>query len=92
MILCMIGTTEIIIIALVVLLIFGGKKVPELMKGVGKGLKSFKEGMTEPTEAEMKRRVEEEIQRRANEKQKELDEIQQNSELESESVMTDNAE
>ena len=36
---------EWIIIALVVLLLFGGKKIPELMKGLGKGVKSFKEGM-----------------------------------------------
>lgn len=68
---CMIGATEIILICAVVLLIFGGKKIPELMKGVGKGVKSFKEGMNEPTEEEMNRRVEEEIQRRADEKQKE---------------------
>lgn len=40
-----IGTQEIIIIALVVLLLFGGKKIPELMKGLGKGVKSFKDGM-----------------------------------------------
>ena len=41
------GTGEIIIIALVVLLLFGGKKIPELMKGLGKGVKSFKDGMNE---------------------------------------------
>lgn len=40
-----IGTTEIIVIVLVVLLLFGGKKIPELMHGLGKGVKSFKEGM-----------------------------------------------
>lgn len=40
-----IGTGEIVIIALVVLLLFGGKKIPELMKGLGKGVKSFKDGM-----------------------------------------------
>jgi sec-independent protein translocase protein TatA len=40
------GTGEIILIALVVLLLFGGKKIPELMKGIGKGVKSFKEGMS----------------------------------------------
>ena len=40
-----IGLTEIIIVALVVLLLFGGKKIPELMKGLGKGVKSFKDGM-----------------------------------------------
>jgi len=40
-----IGAPEIIIIALIVLLLFGGKKIPELMKGIGKGVKSFKDGM-----------------------------------------------
>ena len=40
-----IGLQEIIIIALVVLLFFGGKKIPELMKGLGKGVRSFKDGM-----------------------------------------------
>lgn len=64
----MIGATEIILICAVILLIFGGKKLPELMKGMGKGVKSFKEGMNEPTEEEMNRRVEEEVQRRADEK------------------------
>ncbi|MDD2538440.1 MAG: twin-arginine translocase TatA/TatE family subunit [Bacteroidales bacterium] len=39
------GATEIIIIALIVLLLFGGRKIPELMKGIGKGVKSFKEGV-----------------------------------------------
>lgn len=68
MIICMIGATEIILICAVILLIFGGKKLPELMKGMGKGVKSFKEGMNEPTEEEMNRRVEEEIRRRADEK------------------------
>ncbi len=42
-----IGAGEIIIIALVVLLLFGGKKIPELMRGLGKGVKSFKDGMNE---------------------------------------------
>ena len=40
-----IGMTEILIIALVVLLLFGGKKIPELMSGLGKGVRSFKDGM-----------------------------------------------
>ena len=39
------GTGEIVIIAIVVLLLFGGKKIPELMKGVGKGVKNFKDGV-----------------------------------------------
>lgn len=41
----MIGTTELIAIGLVILLLFGGKKIPELMHGMGKGVKSFKDGM-----------------------------------------------
>ena len=67
MILCMIGATEIILICAVILLIFGGKKLPELMKGMGKGVKSFKEGMAEPSEEEIQRRVDEEVRRRADE-------------------------
>ena len=39
------GTWEIVVIVLVVLLLFGGKKIPELMKGLGKGVKSFKDGV-----------------------------------------------
>ena len=65
MILCAIGTLEIILICAVILLIFGGKKLPELMKGMGKGVKSFKEGMAEPSEEEINRRVDEEVKRRA---------------------------
>ncbi|MBQ8734404.1 MAG: twin-arginine translocase TatA/TatE family subunit [Bacteroidaceae bacterium] len=42
-----IGGTEIIIIAIIILLLFGGKKIPELMQGLGKGVKSFKKGMKE---------------------------------------------
>ena len=38
---------EVLVIALIVLLLFGGKKIPELMKGLGKGVKSFKDGMKE---------------------------------------------
>ena len=45
--LAMIGMWEVIIIALVFLLLFGGKKIPELIKGLGKGVKSFKQGMNE---------------------------------------------
>ena len=41
------GGGELILIALVILLLFGGKKIPELMKGIGKGVKSFKDGMNE---------------------------------------------
>lgn len=39
------GMPEVLIIALIVLLLFGGKKIPELMKGLGKGVKSFKDGV-----------------------------------------------
>ena len=41
------GLPELIVIALVVLLLFGGKKLPELMKGLGKGIRGFKDGMRE---------------------------------------------
>ena len=41
----MLGTQEILVIALIVLILFGGKKIPELMKGLGKGVKSFKDGV-----------------------------------------------
>lgn len=44
------GMQEILILALIVLLFFGGKKIPELMRGLGKGVKSFKEGMNEVTD------------------------------------------
>ena len=40
-----IGIQEILVIALIVLLLFGGKKIPELMKGIGKGVRSFKDGV-----------------------------------------------
>ncbi|WP_418675985.1 Sec-independent protein translocase subunit TatA/TatB [Alistipes putredinis] len=50
-----IGMQEVLLIALVVLLFFGGKKIPELMKGLGKGVRSFKEGMNE-----MKQEIEDE--------------------------------
>lgn len=40
-----IGTSEILLIAFVVLLLFGGKKIPELMRGIGKGVRTFKEGV-----------------------------------------------
>lgn len=45
-------STETLLIILVILLLFGGKKIPELMKGLGKGVKSFKEGMNEVTDLE----------------------------------------
>lgn len=41
------GMSEVLVISLVVLLFFGGKKIPELMKGLGKGVRSFKDGMKE---------------------------------------------
>lgn len=44
------GWPEIIVIALIVLLLFGGKKIPELMRGIGKGIRSFKEGMNDVKE------------------------------------------
>ena len=51
----MIGNAEIILIVLVVLLLFGGKKIPELMRGLGSGVKSFKDGMREGDKPEEKK-------------------------------------
>ena len=48
----MIGSTELILVAVVVMVLFGGKKIPELMRGLGKGVRSFKEGMNEITQPE----------------------------------------
>lgn len=45
-----IGTTEMVLIAAIALLLFGGKKVPELMRGLGKGVSEFKRGTKEVTE------------------------------------------
>ncbi len=56
--LIMLGTWEIVAIVAVVLLLFGGKKIPELMQGLGKGVKSFKQGMNE-VEKEIKDTTEE---------------------------------
>ena len=50
MTLLMIGTTELLVVAGLALLLFGGKKLPELMKGMGQGVKNFKEGLNSPTE------------------------------------------
>ena len=49
-----IGTTELILIAALALLLFGGKKLPELMKGLGQGVQSFKKGINEPLEEKPK--------------------------------------
>ena len=51
------GTGEIIAIVAVILLLFGGRKIPELMRGLGKGVKSFKQGMNE-VEDELKKPIE----------------------------------
>lgn len=47
-----IGTTELLLISGLALLLFGGKKLPEMMKGLGQGVQSFKKGMKEPLEEE----------------------------------------
>lgn len=63
MILGFIGMNELLVIALIVLLLFGGKKIPELMRGMGKGVKSFKAGMNE---------VQDEINKAVNDEDDEL--------------------
>lgn len=62
MMLLFIGTTELLLIAGVALLIFGGKKVPELMKGLGKGVQSFKQGMNEPVQEDKPQEVTDEAE------------------------------
>jgi sec-independent protein translocase protein TatA len=52
------GMQEILVIALIILLLFGGKKIPELMKGLGKGVKSFKDGMNEVTDLKEEKKEE----------------------------------
>ena len=52
------GMQEILVIALIILLLFGGKKIPELMKGLGKGVKSFKDGMNEVTDMKEEKKEE----------------------------------
>lgn len=51
----MIGTTELLLIGGIALLLFGGKKLPEMMRGLGQGVKSFKEGMTESPNSKMEK-------------------------------------
>lgn len=61
-----IGMSEVLLIALVVLLFFGGAKIPELMKGLGKGVRSFKDGMNGvDTDAEKKAEKKEEAEKKA---------------------------
>ena len=55
-----IGWPQLLVIVFVVLLLFGGKKVPELMRSLGKGVNSFKQGMNEPLESPKKEETTEE--------------------------------
>jgi len=50
-----VGPTEIILIVVIVLLLFGGKKIPELMKGIGQGAREFKKGLSGESEEEKKK-------------------------------------
>ena len=52
-----IGMPQVVLIAIVVLLIFGGKKIPELMKGLGSGIKEFKDASKEDNSKKQKRRI-----------------------------------
>ena len=54
------GMQEVLVIALIVLLLFGGKKIPELMKGLGSGVKSFKDGMNGVNDTEQEKKEEKE--------------------------------
>ncbi|MBR6116033.1 MAG: twin-arginine translocase TatA/TatE family subunit [Paludibacteraceae bacterium] len=69
----MLGTWEIILIVLVILLIFGGKKIPELMRGLGKGVKSFKDGMNgkEENEEKVESQKAKDVEKKSNSEQSE---------------------
>ena len=53
------GLWEVLIILFIVLLLFGGRKIPELMKGLGKGIRNFKEGINNPDEEEKENKAKE---------------------------------
>lgn len=61
-----IGMQEILIIAIVVLVLFGGRKIPELMRGLGSGIKSFKEGMKDgmPEEYDSKQETQQKTEKK----------------------------
>ena len=65
-----IGMQEILIIAIVVLVLFGGRKIPELMRGLGSGIKSFKEGMKDgmPEEYDSKQESQQKTEKKEEEK------------------------
>ena len=68
MILGAFGPWQVVLIVVVALLLFGGKKIPELMKGMGKGVKMFKQGMTE-MEEEVKRPLDDQPSQQPTEQQ-----------------------
>lgn len=57
-VLAFLGTPEIIIIVVAILLLFGGKKIPELMRGLGRGVREFKEGQSDPKKEEVNEKQE----------------------------------
>jgi sec-independent protein translocase protein TatA len=65
-----IGMQEILIIAIVVLVLFGGRKIPELMRGLGSGIKSFKEGIKDgmPEEYDSKQETQQKTEKKEEEK------------------------
>ena len=76
--LCMIGATEIIVVCVLVLLLFGGKKIPELMKGLGQGVRSFKTAKNEPLPDEQQREQEWRNQQAQQQSQPQPDQTTQN--------------
>jgi len=55
-----VGPWQVVIILVIAVLLFGGKKIPELMKGIGQGMKEFKKAVKEEPEAETKKTIEKE--------------------------------
>ena len=73
-----IGTQEFLFLALIILLLFGGKKIPELMKGIGKGVRSFKEGMNE-VEDNLKETDQKKEETTSNEKKRKITAVKPNA-------------
>ena len=74
----MIGTSELLLIAALVLLLFGGKKLPEMMKGLGQGVRSFKDGMKEVTDLDEGVPASETSQNASDKKESSIEQVENN--------------
>lgn len=77
--LLLIGTPELLVIALIVLLLFGGKKIPELMRSLGLGVKNFKEGMKDETKTNTYSHVKDSESRESHYKENDINQLDSDS-------------